>query len=196
VIAYKFLAEGAISPFTGFRWPRTGEWVTAPRGRPDAWIHACRVGDLPHWLDHELWSIELDEPVRASRHQLASPRARLVDRIADWNGAFAHEYAVACALRARDVALPHVAPPISQALSGAADLPAIAGAAASAGRSDHAARYVRDAAVWVDEGAAVVSYIAATLASSVGGGLAGFEAERAWQARWLAERLGLPGARP
>jgi hypothetical protein len=29
------------------------------------------------------------------------------------------------------------------------------------------------------------------LASTIAGGLAAFEAERAWQARWLAERLGL-----
>ncbi|HET7825985.1 MAG TPA: hypothetical protein VFK90_11660, partial [Anaeromyxobacter sp.] len=85
MIAWKFLAEGAVAPFTGFRWPAPGEWVAAPRGRADAWIHACRAGDLPHWLDRELWSIELDAPVRTARYQVASPRARLVARVAGWD---------------------------------------------------------------------------------------------------------------
>jgi hypothetical protein len=194
VIAYKFLAEGAVAPFTGFRWPRPGEWVPAPRA-PDRWVHACRVGDLPHWIDRELWSIELDEPLRESRYQIASPRARLVARVAGWDPSFERAYARACALRARDVALPHLPPALRETLAGIDDLAALAAAVRRATRGDRAAQYVRDAAAFVDQGPAVVSYVAATLASHVGGGLAAFEAERAWQARWLAERLGLGGTR-
>jgi hypothetical protein len=76
VIAHKFLAQGEVSPFTGFRWPGPGAWVNAQVVRVDAWVHACRPGDLPYWLDDELWRIELDDPVREARYQVASPRAR------------------------------------------------------------------------------------------------------------------------
>jgi hypothetical protein len=193
VIAYKFLAEGAVAPFTGFRWPRPGEWVEAPPA-PDRWVHACRARDLPHWLDEELWSIELGGPLRESRYQVASPRARLVARVAGWDPALRREYARACALRARELALPHLAASLREALAGLDDLASIAAAARRADRGDHAAQYVRDAAAFAKDGPAVVSYIAATLASHLGGGLAAFEAERAWQARWLAERLGLERA--
>jgi hypothetical protein len=103
VIAFKFLAKGAVAPFTGFRWPGPGVWVGAPANRDDA-------GDLPYWLQEELWRIELEEPVRATRYQIASPHARLVARIPRWDRAFGREYARACALRARDLALPHLIP--------------------------------------------------------------------------------------
>jgi hypothetical protein len=193
VIAYKFLAEGAVAPFTGFRWPGPGAWVSAPSA-PHRWVHACRTGDLPHWLEDELWSIELDEPVREARYQIASPRARLVARVAAWDPGFRREYARACALRARDLALPHLSPSLRDALAGLDDLAAIAAAARSADRSDRTAQYVRDAARFAGDGPAVVSYVAATLASHLGAGIAAFEAERGWQARWLAERLGLEAA--
>jgi hypothetical protein len=195
VIAYKFLAPGAVSPFTGFRWPGA-EWVRATAGRADdAWVHACRAGDLPHWLDDELWRIELDEPVREGRYQVASRRARLDVRIARWNPAFGREYARACALRARDLALPHLAPTLRDALQPLGDLAALAAAVEQAASPSAAAGYVADAARnALDVGPATTSYVACVLASTVGDGLAAFEAERAWQARWLAERLALEPA--
>ena len=53
VIAYKFLDEGAVGPFTGFRWPAR-EWVDAAGVDPCLeGIHACRVRDLPVWLGRE-----------------------------------------------------------------------------------------------------------------------------------------------
>lgn len=59
-----------------------------------------------------------------------------------------------------------------------------------AGTPSRTAAYVSDAAQnALHVGPATTSYIAAVLASSLGGGLAAFEAERAWQARWLGERL-------
>ena len=73
--AYKFLAPGGVSPFTGFRWPGAGTWVSAPDEREEHWIFACRDRDLPYWLDEELWRVELDAPVREARYQIASPRA-------------------------------------------------------------------------------------------------------------------------
>jgi hypothetical protein len=192
VIAYKFLAKGAVAPFTGFRWPGPDVWVRAPAGRDDAWVHACRTGDLPYWLDEELWRIELEAPVRETRYQIASSHARLVARIAGWDPAFGREYARACALRARDLALPHLTPALRDSLAGLDGLQAIADAVQRAGSPSRAAEYVSDAASnALQVGPAPISYIACTLASMLGGGLAAFEAERAWQARWLAERLGL-----
>src|SRR5206468_5119819 len=60
VIAYKFLAPGSVGPFTGYRW-EPGRWVEVHALDPcRRGIHACRVRDLPIWLDAELWEIELD----------------------------------------------------------------------------------------------------------------------------------------
>lgn len=194
MIAFKFLAAGALAPFTGYRWPAPRAWVSAPAGSPERWIHACRAGDLPYWLDAELWRIELDAPVREARYQIASPRGRLVERVVAWDGALGRDYARACALRARDLALPHVPAPAREALAAATELGALAAAAERAAPASRPAALVGDAAQNARHvGPATTSYIAAVLASTLGGGLAAFEAERAWQARWLAERLGPEG---
>jgi hypothetical protein len=192
-IAYKFLAQGSVSPFTGYRWPAPGAWVSAPAGRDDAWVHACRPGDLPYWLEEELWRVELDDPVREARYQVAAPRARLVARIGAWDAALRAEYTRTCALHARDVALPYLAPPLRDAVSRRDDVAEIAAAARAAQPGSHLTGYLADAARHAVTGApAMTSYVACTLAGSAGGGLAAFEAERAWQARWLAERLAIP----
>lgn len=191
MIAFKFLARGGIAPFTGFRWPAAGTWVSAPGSDEDAWIRACRTDDLPYWLDEELWRIELAAPVREDRYQLAAPRGRLVARVAAWEAALASAYARACALRARDLALPRVAPALREALEAAPGLEGLVAAVAARGDGSREAAYVADAAQnALHVGPATTSYIAAVLASTIGGGIAAFEAERAWQARWLSERLG------
>ena len=195
MIAYKFLAAGGVAPFTGFRWLPAGEWVSAAPERAELWIHACRVRDLPHWLDEELWRIELEEPVREDRYQVASPRGRLLARVEAWDGRMASAYAEACAGHARELAVPHLAPALRDALAGAADLEGIASAVSRAGPGVRIAALVADAARnALHVGPATTSYIAAVLGSSLGGGLAAFEAERAWQAHWLSERLGLEAA--
>lgn len=192
MIGFKFLAAGARAPFTRFQWPSPGGWVSAPEDRAEVWIHACRRRDLPYWLDDELWRVELEEPVREARYQIASQRARLLSRVAAWDRGLMRDYARACALRARELALPHVPSTVREALAGATALETIAAAAASAGPTSRAAEYVADAAnSALHVGPATTSYIAAMLASSLGGGLAAFEAERAWQARWIEERLAL-----
>jgi hypothetical protein len=189
VIALKFLATGAVAPYTGFRWSR-GEWVGAPADRSDVWIHACRVPDLPYWLDDELWRVELDGPVREYRYQIASPRGLLLERVEAWSASLARAFVDACAWRARDVALPHLAPELQDAVAHGTSLGAIAAMDLASGSL--AGAYLGDVVKWAQQGLpAVTSYVAAVLASATGGGLAGFEAERAWQARWLAERLGL-----
>lgn len=193
MIAYKFLAKGAVAPFTGFRWPATNVWVAAP-DRQDAWIYACRRGDLPYWLNDELWRIELDGPVRESRYQVASPRARLLGRVDGWTPSLGAEYARACILHARDSVLPHVGPELRQALQGLDDPQAIAAAVQRAGSPSRSVAYLADAASWVQYGPASASYAAVRLAASLGDGLSSFEAERAWQAGWLAQRLALERA--
>jgi hypothetical protein len=190
VIAFKFLGAGAVGPYTRFRWPVRGEWVDASVDRADVWIHACRLSDLAYWIDDELWRIELDAPLREARYQIASPRGRLRGRVEGWGPPLAREFAEACAWRARDVALPRLPPALRDAIAGAADLGAIA--AGAAGHPSLAGAYLSDTARSAQQGLpAVTSYIAAALAASLDGGLGSFEAERAWQARWLAEQLGL-----
>jgi hypothetical protein len=191
VIAYKFLAAGAVSPFTGFRWPGAGEWVTAP-AREEAWIHACRRADVPYWLDDELWAIELDGPIRESRYQIAAGRARLVAGFPAWNSMLRREYARACAFRARHLALPHLPASLRSPVRETDDLQGIAAAVQRTTAPPALGGYLSDVAGSATRGdAAEASYIACVVASVVGDGLAAFDAERAWQARWLGERLPL-----
>lgn len=190
-IAYKFLEPGAVSPFTRFEWPG-GAWVSAPADREASWIFACRRGDLPYWIAPELWRIELGDPVREGRHQLSASRARLLGRVDAWNAALARDFARACALRARDLALPALPVALREDLARLDDLNALA-AAVSAGPDRSAfGEYLGDAAVNADQGdAAATAYVASMLAATVGAGEAAFEGERAWQARWLSDRLRL-----
>ena len=190
MIAFKFLGAGAVAPYTEFPWPVGGEWVSAPAGQADVWIHACRRGDLSYWIDEELWRIELEAPLVETRYQIASERGRLRGRVEGWGPLLARKFAEACAWRARDVALPRLPPALHDPIAGAFDLGALA-AGATAHRSLTGA-YLADAAKYARQGLpAMTAYVAAVLASSLGGGLGAFEAERAWQAHWLADRLGL-----
>jgi hypothetical protein len=168
VIAWKFLSAGRVGPFTGFRWP-TEEWVSAPEGvAEDRWIHACRVSDLPYWVpgapDAELWRIELDTPTITRRWQVASSRARLLERVAAWGPAVEQELRRECAAQARRL-----------------------GAAASGVDPDAVAQYVVTTETW---NAGCGMFALDQLARTIGGDAAG-DAERVRQARWLAERLGL-----
>ena len=139
--------------------------------------------------------MELDAPLRETRYQVASARGRLRGRVEGWGPALARKFAEACAWRAREVALPRLPPALRDAVAGAADLGTIAAGAAAPGSLQGA--YLADIAKYAQQGLpAMTSYIAAVLASSLGGGLAAFEAERAWQARWLARQLGLDAAPP
>jgi hypothetical protein len=207
VIAYKFLCAGGVGPFSRYAWP-------LPRaGRPGAWViaasdtvicrtavHACRVGDLPWWLQDELWETELDGDVSAGRHKVMAPRARLLRRVEAWDAGCAQRFADACAMRARD----HAAAALERtgAGEGAAALRAagttreLREAARGAAEAPEAARITvtmaGDAARRALGGAAIVTaYIAAHAAARLDGADA-LAAERAWQAGWLATELDLP----
>jgi hypothetical protein len=201
VIAYKFLRSGRTGPFSGYAWPAPGVWVNADpqvmacrRG-----IHACRIRDLPWWLADELWEIELDGRVQVDEHKIFAPAGRLRSRIEEWRPACAQEYADACAWRAHDRAV--------EALT-RSDHASAANELAACVTLDDVVRLARqlaedipdarisltiagDGAMRALTGAPPpAAYIAAHAAMRLGGS-AGYVAERAWQSRWLAERLGL-----
>jgi hypothetical protein len=173
LIAWKFLRAGAIGPFSRFAWPtpadgEPGEWVDSAGAPAEcvAGIHACAVDHLPIWIDAELWVVELADPVERARSKLVAPRGRLVSRVEGWDEATARAFAGACAARAGEHA------------------PAAQDGAEGRALAEDAAEEARDGNV------ATAAYIAAHAAAHAVG-WAGIHEERAWQARWLADRLNL-----
>jgi hypothetical protein len=187
MIAYKFLRTGAIAPFTGMSWPVPGE------GAPGSWVrvdgaleqcangvHACRVTDLPYWLFDELWEIELEQPIRSAATNLVAAAGRLRERVRAWDAAQAAEFAEACAARVHELAEAVPTSRASRAEGYALDASTFAKQSAEATRTG-----------WACADAACVAYIAACAAANLGGGDEAGARERAWQSRWLAERLDL-----
>jgi hypothetical protein len=110
MIAFKFLAAGAVGLYSGFRWPvpgngEPGEWVTmegslvaCSRG-----LHACRAEGLLDWIDEELWEIELAGEVleNAEAGVVLAQRGRLLRQLEEWDEAAAGGLAEACVWRVR-----------------------------------------------------------------------------------------------
>jgi Arc/MetJ family transcription regulator len=165
VIAYKFLRSDGTSVFTRFRWPLpdggAGAWVEAAIDPCVSGIHACRRGDLPLWPGRTLYEIELDGEVLEEAMKVVASRGRLLRRIEAWDDAFRDEYTRMCADRAHELAR---------------------------GASLDAWDAVIEPSV--PEGPALLGFIAARIADEISGPDA-YRAERARQADWLAERLGL-----
>jgi hypothetical protein len=205
MIAYKFLCPGGVGPFSRFEWPlprrgRPGDWVTGTEDPTPCHraVHACRVSDLPWWLQDELWEAELDGVTSTGRHKVMAPRGRLLRRVDGWDAACSQRFADACAGRARD----HAASALERAGAGAlasdlraaatpaAILEAVEGAVPPAdARIPH--MMAGDAATRALAAAAVVTaYIAAHAAAQVDGPEA-MDAERAWQSAWLRAELSL-----
>jgi len=204
--AYKFLLPGAVGPFSRVVWPRpyagmTGSWVAAEDGATvlcRTAVHACRVEHLPWWLQDDLWEIEVAEPVRLSGHKLMSPRGRLLRRVDAWDGAAARAFARACAFRAGGHAVAALdragARAAAAQLRSCADLEMLLSTARALDVPEPARVSVTmagDGAVRAIAGhAATCAYIGAHSARQLGGDAA-MRGERAWQAQWLAGRLGL-----
>jgi hypothetical protein len=167
VIAYKFLTAAATSPFTGFRWDTpeggAGPWIEAAVEPCRSGIHACRRDDLPLWLGRALYEVELDGEIVAAPAKLIASRARLLRRIDAWDDPLREYYTRMCADRAHDLAV-GTSPPLN----------------------------AWDAVIEpsVPEGPALLGFVAARIAEERGGRPA-YLAERARQARWLAERLAI-----
>ena len=208
MLAYKFLADGAVAPFTGRRWPLPdprgrGAWIVALPGDLARYgVHACRLDDLSYWPDDELWLVELGDPIMSLPFHVAAGRGRLLQRITAWNAASAREYAAACAWRARDL----VADALTvaglgaeaSALRACIDLASLQASATTI--AGDAARVEPRGLVAYAAGAAMrarqgrfpeASLQGAHLGAALAGSEAGAEHERAWQARWLAQRLEL-----
>lgn len=103
MIAFKFLGFDATGLFSGFRWP-VGEWVEVegPLVGGRNGIHACRIEDVPLWIDDELWLAELGDELREEPGLLLARRGRLLRRIEAWDGAAARSFAEECVRRASD----------------------------------------------------------------------------------------------
>jgi hypothetical protein len=206
MIAYKFLRYGRVGPFSAFRWPEPGVWVHANRELAPCrrGIHACRTSDLPWWLADELWEIELGDPVVPDEHKIIAPAGRLRSPIAAWTPECAQEYADACAWRAHGRAVQALTRAghrrAAYELESRSTLDDVLVAARQLAQDIPETRIsltiAGDGAVRALTGAPpTAAYIAAHSAMRLDGA-AGYEAERAWQARWLADRLGLHADRP
>jgi hypothetical protein len=165
--ALKFLRPSRVAPFTGVTWPPPGQWLAAAAA-PElcrAGVHALLPDVLATWIAEELWRVELDGGQELAPGIMVAPRGRLLGRVEAWNDTTAREFARACAA--------HVG-------------------ARARGR---AAEYAADAAAAAEEAVAGdsatrVGYMAAHVAEAMARGA--FAAERRWQSRWLADRLGVP----
>jgi hypothetical protein len=202
--AWKFLAPGQLAPFGGLRWPGPGPQSPAPWVRPPSGeVFACRLVDLPWWLDAELWEVELEGPVSTLESQLVAPAGRLIRRIEAWDAAALRDYGAACALRARKLAVGVLhqegREEEAEALARPDALPELArvarslSAEASTRRGANLAGYVADSATRAAQGAgAAAANIAANAAVVARQQPSAFDLEREWQARWIARRTGLP----
>ena len=201
MIAYKFLRSGRIGPFSAFQWPDPGVWVHAPRDLTACrrGIHACRPSDLPWWFADELWEIELDGQVQPDEHKIIAPAGRLRSPIEAWTPACAQAYADACAWRAQERAVQGLTRAgyrhEAHHLAICPTLDDVRVATRKLADDIPEARIILtiagDGAIRALTGAPPTSaYIAAHAAMRLDGAT-GYAAERAWQSRWLVERLGL-----
>ncbi|HTS82658.1 MAG TPA: hypothetical protein VMH40_18800 [Myxococcaceae bacterium] len=202
--AWKFLAAGRVAPFGGHTWPgpaagEPGAWVRFPERE----VFACRADDLPWWIAAELWEVELEQPARTLETQVAAAAGRLVRRMTGWDDGAVHAYGVACAERARALAVEALsrdgrteeAVALARA-RGMLELCRVArGFAGDARnrRSSNLAGYLAESSMRASEGfAAAAANIAANAAVAARPDDPGaFHRERQWQARWIAQRAGL-----
>jgi hypothetical protein len=191
MIAFKFLAPGAIAPFTGIAWP-AGEWLHAVPV-PGAGIHACALEDLPFWMDDELWKVELSGPISREERQLVAGRGRLLARVEGWP-ASAADFSAACMERTRSR--------VADALDAAGN----AEAAAEVRTERDLERLQKLAQGLAAAGTEVCGYLfdvirrrpypglcayVAANAAVVAGGPSAHDQERAAQSAWLLEHLRL-----
>lgn len=171
MIAYKFLAAGAVSPISLFAWPipistAAGAWVEASGTlAPCAHgVHVCRAADLAHWLNSELWELEADGDSLLAFDCMVVRRARLLRRIDAWTNGGGMRFAEACIERAQASLAPSAAQTSLELVDDAKQ-------AASAGYVSVSA-YASALAVARRRGQKDVEV--------------SFRQERAWQSQWIA----------
>ena len=212
VRAYKFLRAGAVAPFgrtaagAAFSWP-TNAWVGGdgvPARICVTGVHACTVGQLPYWLNDELWVVELAGDLRSNARKLVASLGRLVAQVPGWSEQTRRTFGAACGERVRA----HAVAALRRAgyereANEVADAPSD-GLRAVVKRIDPrrapgayaALTYASDACEFVDRSASV-AYIAAVAAAHAAdmaraSALDAESFERRWQADWLRRELGLP----
>jgi hypothetical protein len=164
--ALKFLRPGRVGPFSGAAWPEPGEWLEAEEAPAlcQAGVHALLPDVLARWVAEELWRVELEGDQTVTRGVIVASRGRLLEQVEGWNDETAREFARASAAHVQE------------------------------GATGRAAEYAADAKASAEEAVAdftatTVAYMAAHAAEARSPG--GFDAERLWQSRWLAKRLGV-----
>lgn len=215
---FKFLASGAVGPFSGYRWPppggshRPGGWVTAD-GSLDPCrngVHVCRSADLPFWLHEELYVVDVDGPVVEYDSFVLTHRARLVQRV-PWDRRAASTFTRTCTWRVRDLAAEALRRTGRLAdadrLLDCTTVDALGRTAGRIARNEDdatggVAGYVADAVSFgggVEDGAgwasaaATTAFIAAAAARATAeeeSGTAAWSAERLRQASWIADLEG------
>jgi hypothetical protein len=162
---YKFLRADGSGVFTRFAWPLPGDgpgaWVQARPEPCRSGVHACRLAHLPYWAGRVLYEIELDGDVDEHADKVVAPRGRLLRRIDAWDEDFRAVYTRHCADRAHEIA-----------------------------RATGLERWEEVIEPSIPEGPALLGFVAARIADEAGG-LEAYHAERARQAAWLGDRLGL-----
>jgi hypothetical protein len=213
---FKFLAGGAVGPFSGYRWPaptgsdRPTDWTTCsgPLEPCRSGVHVCRWADLPFWISEELYTVEVEGAVVEHESFVLARQARLAHRVTSWTQDAAQRFSFDCAWRLRD----HTAAALRRTgreddaarLSGCVTLDDLGrttrrlddGDGTDAGRllayTADAATYAAGAETtsgWA-AAAATTAFIAATAARFAElSGLTGPEAteERLRQGRWIAD---------
>jgi hypothetical protein len=204
--AFKFLDADQRAPFTGTYWA-AGEWVEAAGAHPcREGVHGCHAADVSYWLADSLWEIELDGDVVETRHKVVVSRGRLVRRIDDYPDAV-RDLAAAGAWRTRDraaaVLLAAGEAHLADRFAAAATLTDLAALGADTDETTYAGRagaLAADAAHFALHGDRAQSpFVTVCAAGHAAAGLdgdqaafdSGYEAERAFQSAWLAERLAL-----
>jgi hypothetical protein len=208
--AFKFLDADRRAPFTGVHWP-PGVWIEETAAQPcRQGVHACTAQQLSHWLAADLWEVELDGEIVASRHKIVASRGRLVRRFDAYRTA-ARELAEVGAWRCRDRAVAALRAEAAGAALGATadafgaaatldDLASLGGGVDDTTFSGAAAALAADAAHFALHGNPAQSpFVAACSAGHAASGPsgdqaaydAGYAAERAFQSAWLVDRLDL-----
>src|SRR5205085_1532384 len=162
-------------------------------------IPGCRTRRVAWWRADGLWEVQREAEPQMDEHKLVASAGALRSRVDGWTAARAQEYGEACAWRARDRGL--------EALARAGHSRAAERLAACATLDDVlvTARRLADDLPDTRVGLTIAgdgafraltnapstsAYIAAHAALRLDGS-PGYGAERAWQSRWLVERLKL-----
>lgn len=179
---FKFLERGARGAISGFAWPTPlagapGAWVeaAAPLVVCERGIHACGSHELAHWLDEELWVVELAGELQHATHAVMAARGRLVRKIDAWSSESAARFARAAYDHAQELAN-------ADAQFGALVAPHLST------RDYHLPR----------GNTALAAFCAAMASARLSGRdhfeQAAYDREREWQSAWLVRELGLTAA--